>query len=44
MPRYRGMVEYAVEHGYYRKDRDLLWSRRLSPGCASGEQSLYTTG
>ena len=26
-----GMAEYAVEYGYYRKDRDLLWSRQVNP-------------
>jgi uncharacterized protein YbjT (DUF2867 family) len=39
-----GMVEYAVEHGYYRKDRDLLWSRRVNPASATWEQFLRTSG
>jgi hypothetical protein len=39
-----GMVEYAVEYGYYRKDRDLLWSRRVNPNSVSWEQFLRTTG
>jgi hypothetical protein len=39
-----GMVQYAVEHGYFRKDRDLLWSRRVNPNSASWEQFLRTTG
>lgn len=39
-----GMVEYAVEYGYYRKDRDLLWSRRVNPASVTWEQFLRTTG
>jgi uncharacterized protein YbjT (DUF2867 family) len=39
-----GMVEYAVEHGYYREDRDLLWSRRVNPAGATWEQFLRRTG
>jgi len=39
-----GMVEYAVEYGYYRKDRDLLWSRRVNPGSLTWEQFLRTSG
>jgi hypothetical protein len=39
-----GMVEYTVEHGYYRNDRDLLWSRRINPHSLSWEQFLRTTG
>jgi uncharacterized protein YbjT (DUF2867 family) len=38
-----GMVEYAVEYGYYRKDRDLLWSRRVNPASITWEQFLRTT-
>jgi hypothetical protein len=38
-----GMVQYAVEHGYYRKDRDLLWSRRVDPNSISWEQFLRTS-
>jgi NmrA-like family len=38
-----GMVEYTVEHGYYRNDRDLLWSRRINPDSVSWEQFLRTT-
>jgi hypothetical protein len=38
-----GMVEYAVEYGYYRKDRDLLWSRQVNPSSVSWEQFLRTT-
>lgn len=39
-----GMIEYAVEYGYYRKDRDLLWSRRVNPESASWEQFLHSSG
>jgi uncharacterized protein YbjT (DUF2867 family) len=39
-----GMVEYAVEYGYFRKDRDLLWSRQGNPNSASWEQFLRTNG
>ena len=35
-----GMVEYAVEYGYHRKDRDLLWSRQMNPGSVTWEQFL----
>jgi uncharacterized protein YbjT (DUF2867 family) len=38
-----GMVEYAVEYGYYGKDRDLLWSRQVNPSSLSWEQFLRTT-
>ena len=39
-----GMAHYAVEHGYFRNDRDLLWSRRINPSTTSWEQFLRTTG
>jgi uncharacterized protein YbjT (DUF2867 family) len=39
-----GMVEYAVEYGYYGREQDLEWSRRLNPGTLSWEQFLRTTG
>jgi hypothetical protein len=39
-----GMVEYAVEYGYFRKDRDLLWSRRVNPSCDTWEQFLRRSG
>lgn len=39
-----GMVEYAVEYGYYGKEHDLGWSRRLTPGTLNWEQFLRTTG
>jgi uncharacterized protein YbjT (DUF2867 family) len=38
-----GMAEYAVEYGYYRKERDLLWSRQVNPRSVSWEQFLRTT-
>jgi uncharacterized protein YbjT (DUF2867 family) len=38
-----GMVEYAVDYGYFAKDRDLDWSRRLSPASLNWEQFLLTT-
>lgn len=39
-----GMVEYAVEYGYFRKDRDLLWSRQINPDTLNWEQFLRKTG
>ncbi len=39
-----GMVEYTVEHGYFRPERDLQWSRRTCPATLSWEQFLRTTG
>lgn len=39
-----GMAEYAVEQGYYRPDRDLLWSRQINPHALTWEQFLKTTG
>lgn len=39
-----GMVEYAAEYGYFRKDRDLFWSRRVDPRALTWEQFLRTTG
>ncbi|CAO3421284.1 hypothetical protein [Azospirillum endophyticum] len=39
-----GMAEYAVEYGYYRSGRDLLWSRRINPGSVTWEQFLRLTG
>ena len=38
-----GMVEYAVEYGYYAPGRDLAWSRRIHPGALSWEQFLQHT-
>ncbi len=39
-----GMVEYAVEYGYFKKERDLEWSRRLNPNALNWEQFLRSTG
>jgi uncharacterized protein YbjT (DUF2867 family) len=39
-----GMAEYAVEYGYFRKDRDLLWSRQINPDSLNWEKFLRTTG
>ena len=39
-----GMVGYAVEYGYFRNDRDLVWSRQINPDTLSWEQFLRTTG
>jgi hypothetical protein len=38
-----GQNEYAVEYGYYRKDRDLLWSRQVNLSSVSWEQFLRMT-
>ncbi|ARQ57355.1 NmrA-like family protein [Rhizobium sp. Kim5] len=39
-----GMVEYAVEYGYFGKEHDLEWSRRLAPETLNWEQFLRTSG
>lgn len=39
-----GMVEYAVEYGYFDKEHDLEWSRRLNPETLSWEKFLQTSG
>ncbi|MHC2259085.1 NmrA/HSCARG family protein [Sinorhizobium meliloti] len=39
-----GMVEYAVEYGYFAKEHDLDWSRRLNPDTLSWERFLQTSG
>ncbi|SHN32898.1 NmrA/HSCARG family protein [Mucilaginibacter sp. OK098] len=39
-----GMAEYAVEYGYFGKDRDWLWSRQTNPDSLNWEQFLRTTG
>ncbi len=39
-----GMAEYAVEHGYFGKERDLLWSRQIDPDSLNWEQFLRATG
>lgn len=38
-----GMVEYAVEYGYFREDRDLTWSRKINPNTLNWEQFLRNT-
>jgi uncharacterized protein YbjT (DUF2867 family) len=35
-----GMVEYAVEYGYYAPGRDLTWSRKIDPHAVTWEQFL----
>ena len=35
-----GMVEYAVEYGYYAPERDLTWSRKIDPHALTWEQFL----
>jgi uncharacterized protein YbjT (DUF2867 family) len=39
-----GMAEYAVEYGYFGKDRDLLWSRRVNQDNFNWEKFLRSTG
>ena len=39
-----GMVQYTVEHGFFRSDRDLLWSRQINPNSLTWEQFLRKTG
>lgn len=39
-----GMAEYATEYGYYREERDLLWSRKINPKSLTWEQFLRLTG
>lgn len=39
-----GMAEYAVEYGYFKKERDLQWSRKIDGNCLNWEQFLRTTG
>ncbi len=39
-----GMVEYAVEYGYFGNQHDLEWSRRLNPDTLNWEQYLRATG
>ena len=35
-----GMVEYAVEYGYYARERDLRWSRDIDAGALTWEAFL----
>jgi uncharacterized protein YbjT (DUF2867 family) len=39
-----GMTEYAVEYGYFGKDRDWSWSRRINPESLNWERFLRITG
>jgi uncharacterized protein YbjT (DUF2867 family) len=39
-----GMVEYAVEYGYFREDRDFLWSRQVNQSTLNWEQFLRKIG
>lgn len=39
-----GMAEYAVEYGYFGKERDLEWSRKINPDSMNWEQFLRKTG
>ncbi len=39
-----GMAEYATEYGYYRKERDLSWSRKINPNSLTWEKFLRVTG
>ncbi|MBB3161528.1 hypothetical protein FHS25_001977 [Rhizobium laguerreae] len=39
-----GMVEYAVEYGYFGKEHDLEWSRGVKPDTLNWEQYLRKTG
>ncbi|MBY3262640.1 NmrA/HSCARG family protein [Rhizobium laguerreae] len=39
-----GMVEYAVEYGYFGKEHDLEWSRGVHPDTLNWEQYLRKTG
>ena len=38
-----GMIEYAVEFGYFQADRDMHWSRGVDPGAVSWKQFLQAT-
>lgn len=35
-----GMAEFAVEYGYFRKGRDVGWSRRINPNTLTWEKFL----
>lgn len=39
-----GMVEFAVEYGYFQENRDLHWSRRVNPNSLTWEQFLSGKG
>jgi len=38
-----GMAEYAVEYGYFKEDRDLLWSRQVNKNSMNWEQFLRSS-
>jgi uncharacterized protein YbjT (DUF2867 family) len=38
-----GMAEYAVEYGYFSKDRDLLWSRQVNENSINWRDFLLNT-
>ena len=38
-----GMVEYAVEYGYFQPHRDLEWSRKIDPASVTWERFLRNT-
>ncbi|AZZ55429.1 NmrA/HSCARG family protein [Rathayibacter iranicus] len=38
-----GMAHYAVDLGYFRQDRDTMWSRHTDPNTLNWEQFLRTT-
>ena len=38
-----GMAEYAVEYGYFRKDRDWLWSRQINGTGLNWEEFLRSS-
>ena len=39
-----GMVNYAVDYGYFRSERDLEWSRRITPDTLTWKRFLRGTG
>lgn len=39
-----GMTEYAIEYGYFKKSRDIMWSRQINPETLTWEQFLRSTG
>lgn len=39
-----GMVEYAVEYGYFQPHRDIAWSRKIDPSALTWEGFLRSTG
>jgi len=38
-----GMSQYAVEYGYFGKNRDLEWSRQINPNTLTWQQFLHST-